>query len=168
MALRPYSADLQQTFRSTLSTPGAPEVIDDEAPVQAVAIVAGNLNTVVTVNPTKYDAALITGTRAVTGSSGDVTLGTVPASRKWRIIAMNLACGMQGAAGNGTGQIRLNGVNALTLAANGAGEAATSLSFGFDACPTLTAGQLVVVRGELLATNAPTVSANVYYIEEIV
>lgn len=44
MALRPYSADLQQTFRTTLGTPGAPEVIDDSQPVVPVAIVAGSVN----------------------------------------------------------------------------------------------------------------------------
>ncbi len=40
MALRPYSANLQQAFRETLGTPGAPEVIDDGQSVVPVAVVA--------------------------------------------------------------------------------------------------------------------------------
>lgn len=40
MTLRPYSQALQQAYRETLSTPGAPEVIDDSSPVVPVAVVA--------------------------------------------------------------------------------------------------------------------------------
>lgn len=48
MTLRPYSATLQKTFRDTLETPGAPEVIDDGNAVTPVVVVGGSLNVSVT------------------------------------------------------------------------------------------------------------------------
>jgi hypothetical protein len=40
MTLRPFSATLQNQFRTTLETPGSPETIDDSQPVIPVAVVA--------------------------------------------------------------------------------------------------------------------------------
>lgn len=47
MAIEPYSASLQQAYRDTLSSRGAPEVVDTSTPVQPVAVVA-QVNTATT------------------------------------------------------------------------------------------------------------------------
>lgn len=156
MTLRPYSADLQQTFRSTLLTPGAPEVIDDEAPVVPVAIVAGNLNTTVTVSPTKYTALPANATS--TGGVATTTMGTVPAGKVWRVLNASLT--VTGAA---RAQIEFNAVKYLACNSIGALTNNASMSWSYEAAPVLTAGQIARLNVTFAGND---ITADITYVEE--
>jgi len=156
MTVRPYSADLQQTFRATLGTPGAPEVIDDEQPVVPVAIVAGNLNTTVTVSPTKYTALPANATS--TGAVATTTMGTVPAGKVWRILTMNLT--VTGAA---RAQIELNAVKYLACNSIGALTNNNSAKWDYAAAPVLTAGQIARLNVTFAGND---ITADLTYVEE--
>lgn len=159
MVLRPYSADLQQTFRATLLTPGAPEVIDDSEPVVPVAIVAGNLTatlpSTVTVTPSKKTAIPLSATSA--GGVGSTTIGTVPALKVWRILS--IAITVSGAA---RAQINLNGVASL----HGISRTDTGsnvVTWNYEAAPVLTAAQTAVLQ---VTSAGNECAANISYVEE--
>ena len=75
MTLRPYSADLQKAFRDLLGTPGAPETVDDSAPIIPVAVVASSPDTV------RYLSGQTT-TSTVTNRTDTYT---VPSGKSWTI-----------------------------------------------------------------------------------
>jgi len=181
MALRPYSATLQAAYRDTLGTPGAPEVIDDSTPVMPVAVVA-QVNTAatssymritdgtdnleitstggITAEPTNKTTVLLSGTRS---TSGTTTLGTVPASKVWRIVSANLSTGLPGAASKV--QLQFNGVDALTIdltfQTTTLGGGTANQSWDYSCCPTITAGQTVTLVNSLNVAS----TASIVYVE---
>jgi hypothetical protein len=112
----------------------------------------------------KRTATLIYGT--ATGAAASTTLGTVPAGKVWRIIAMNLS-GLEVSTSGNTAQLLLNDVQALTVALMGTATTnntgTASLNFSYTDCPVLSVGQTVKVTSN--AANAVS-HANVYYYEE--
>jgi len=71
MTLRPYSNTVQETFRSVMGTPAAPETFDDETPVQPVALVGGSITA--TASPTQRTIQIVAGSVA---SNNTVTVKT--------------------------------------------------------------------------------------------
>lgn len=170
MTLRPYSADLQKTFRDTLSTPGAPEVIDDAVPVTPVAIVAGNITTTVTADPTKRTTTLLSSTR--NGSAGTTTMGTVPSAKVWRILSANMSGAQKGATAINGARIQANGTTILSIAfatitTGTVGETSqNSVTWSYWACPVLSAGQTLTLVSDGADVNP--LEASVVYVEEAV
>lgn len=167
MVLRPYSADLQKTYRDTLSTPGAPEVIDDSQPVTPVAIVAGTVTATgtITSTPTKVTANVA---RTSQASAGSATIGTVPANKVWRVIGAWCSIANSGTAAQQIVDVQLNGTSVIGAnmqsyaALNDPTGNANSIQFGYDACPVLTAGQTAV----LVVTNAGNATGGITYVQE--
>lgn len=160
MTLRPYSADLQQQFRSILSTPGAPEAIDDGQPVVPVAIVAGAFDNI------KRTATIIQATRH--SSAGNTTIGTVPAGRVWRILSVSGSALFGATAAEAGGLIALNGITVIYLSVGGLVAQKTNTSntvtWSYSACPVLTAGQTVVLTSE--SAGIALLQGTVTYIDE--
>jgi len=158
---------LQSQFRTTLGTPGAPEIFDDSVPVQAVAVVASTPQAVsVTVTETLRTATVIAATR-LASAAGNTTIGTVGAGKIWRILAVAVAGASDTPAGVGGAFVTLNGIavvsiEAATIAANARGQAANSVSFNYNACPILTAGQTAVLTNTSILADC---RAQVTYVE---
>lgn len=184
MTVRPYSATLQAAYRDTLGTPGAPEVIDDSAPVIPVAVVA-QVNTASTsafvkvtdgtdtlsiesdgsLTPTKKTATLAA--TSINGA-GTATIGTVPANKVWRILSLYMAGCMNGAS-NVFARVEFNAVTALRLKFQSSAGTYTfgseSLMWNYTACPVLTAGQTATVINDAAGMET---SAGITYVEESV
>ncbi len=156
MTLRPYSADLQQQFRATLGTPGAPEVIDDAQSVVPVAIVAATPQAVnVSLAETKRTVLCATATSS--GGAGSTTALTVGAGRVARIVGMSIV--VSGAA---RAQAVLNSVVFLNGISR-TDSSAVSIQFDYETAPVLAATQTAV----LTVTSAGNECAlNVFYVDE--
>lgn len=147
MTLRPYSADLQKTYRDTLGTPGAPEVIDDGAPVVPVAIVGGIISATLAASTNKTAVPL-----SASVSATSSTLGTVPTGKVWRIISAWVSGSINGADTDGNAFIRINGLDiigckiAAELAAAGCNS--NSMLWDYTCCPIATAAQTVVLTAD--------------------
>lgn len=158
MTLRPFSADLQQQFRTTLATPGAPETIDDSQPVVPVAVVASTPQAVaVTVTETKRTASILEGSRL--GGVGTTVLGTVPAGTVWRILSVQMF--FYTGAATSVGEVELNGQSVLV--ALGATAQTPIVSWEYLACPVLTAGQTVSI---VTSVSGSDTYARLVYVSE--
>lgn len=92
MVLRPFSATLQKQFRDTLETPGSPSLIDDETPVQAVAVVA-QVNTASSAGYVQVTDG--TDTLAI-NTNGSINIGqTIPSGAT--LIRKQMYCSFAGA-----------------------------------------------------------------------
>lgn len=181
MTLRPYSQTLQQAYRDTLGTPGAPEAIDDSVPVTPVAVVA-QVNTANTSAFTRItdgtDTALVdtagtlrvNGQRAMQRISGSnasaavpTTLGTVPASTVWRIYGAIMSITAPNAAITATAVMNAGGTVLLTTPYNSAAGQYPHIEqvamFG-ENYVEITAGQTVTL---LVANGGATATAVVFY-----
>jgi hypothetical protein len=96
------------------------------------------------------------------------TMGTVPANKVWRILSASMSMAIQDAAVQQRNQILLNSVVALSLDAKGIaspyGGVANSVTWSYEACPVLTAGQTV----QHVLSHDENASAQVTYVEEAV
>ena len=176
MALRPFSATLQQNFRNTLGTVGAPEAIDDSIPVQAVAVVASN-------GPISASGAqivqeerstVLAASASVTGATGNTTIGTVPTGFVWRIVGYTITsvsqittnalsrCEMQfNAVVYGTQAVQSGGLSY----GNFTGEKTVMFPKGNE--PVLTAGQIARLAVALVSgSDNALYYATVFYVQE--
>lgn len=108
--------------------------------------VNGTVTAVGTFTPTKNTAAFAMGAAA----NQTTTIGTVPASKVWRIIGVALSLDVSVNSGQtailnlaGSPILELRGVADAASAAGGAG--GYSMAFDYTACPVLTAGQTATV-----------------------
>lgn len=81
-----------------------------------------------------------------TTASNSVTLGTVPAGKKWKILSAFAIINTTTSANNAIANILLNGTAVIIagtfgLATYGHGAVPVILTWSYDACPVLTAGQ---------------------------
>lgn len=188
MTLRPFSATLQKQFRDTLETPGAPSEIDDGQPVIPVAVIA-QVNTAtsagytqitdgtdtaeistageLSVAATKKTATVVSGARSA--SAGTTTIGTVGASKVWRILSLQIS-------GLGTlsnfeneASIELNSVIALVIQVYGTttyqrSASTATITWDYNACPVLAAGQTVTLTSG--SASITRLTCSVTYVEE--
>jgi len=100
VVLRPFSEALQRQFRTTLDTPGAPEVIDDSVPVMAVAVIA----TVTTASESSFVKVTDgTDTALVSGGGQLLVQNCFPApSAEQTVIMKSSGLGAQSLASTGT------------------------------------------------------------------
>lgn len=110
-----------------------------------------------------------TGVPAATSrtSAGTTAIGTVPASKVWRVLAVWAYIDLAATASQCYTQIQLNGVVALEVgvinAAASSDSANNNITFDYSACPVLTAGQVV----NLVCTNGCNRTAGgIIYVEE--
>jgi len=176
MTLRPFSATLQQNFRTTLGTVGAPEAIDDSIPVQAVAVVASNgpispLGSQV-VQPER--STLLSATVQTTGATATTNFGTVPAGKIWRIVGLSISTFTQ-IVGNGQSrqEFQLNGVAYHIHGMQSGGlsygnfTSTNAIVFPVGVYPVLTAAQVARLVVTLVSGLDPGgIYATMWYIEE--
>jgi len=101
-----------------------------------------------------------------TGTASTV-IGTVPANKVWRIVAVAATAGNQGAASICSSNVLANGNVILrcvgVVSATSGGSSAVSISTGYGDAIVLAAGQTVVhTMGEASSTGSGTV----WYVEE--
>jgi hypothetical protein len=164
MVLRPFSADLQKTYRDTLLTPGSPETIDDGVPVMPVAVVAGSLNSV-NANQTERTLVVVSGNRTTTGTT---TVYTVPASSRIKVIGFTLSYASQPTASAANCELRLNSIAVGAVATYGTatnGQVATvSQNYVYANAPTLAATQLIQL---VTSVDGPAWACVTYVLESV-
>lgn len=96
------------------------------------------------------------------------TLGTVPASKVWRIVSMGVSVAVNASVSAFEGIIQLNDVDAFGvvgfgMATYGGGSMANATQFDYSAAPVLTAGQTVKLKARSATIST---SAHFAYVEE--
>lgn len=136
MTLRPFSANLQKSFRDTLGTPGSPTLIEDETPVQAVAVIATAGTTAIGVSTPSSNQTHINVRNLGTGSMQ--TAYTVTTGKTFWLYGANL----EGSATPGTLQFYETTGTTRVLMFGGTSPAQFGIGGG---CPIAkyTSGQLV-------------------------
>lgn len=121
--------------------------------------VTGNVSAV----PVKVTGTVIAARRTTAGTS---TIGTVGASKVWRILSIEISSAARPSAATSNPNVLLNSVVALSLnslgTATASGGFANSVAWEYGACPVLTAGQTV----QLVTDQADICDASVVYVEE--
>jgi len=97
--------------------------------------------------------------------SGSTTLGTVGASKVWKIISIQMS--VQSTSGSSAGYLSLNGVKTAVLnvdQASGTSCQTIFLSWDYSACPVVSATQTATIT----SSSNTYVQASITYIEESV
>lgn len=129
-----------------------------------VNVTSGNVTAnVVSQAATYLTATILSGRQTGTGT---FTLGTVPANKRWRIVAVSIQCTAGSTAQ--VAHIDLNGVQILGIDSFGTATvtscAANNLTFNIAACPTIAATQTV----QLVTSASVNTNYTVVYYEESV
>lgn len=101
-------------------------------------------------------------------NNSEVTIGTVPAGKVWRVLTafLQVNIGLD-ALSQGVGKLRLNGVSAIVSAISSSASLVNSeaiaLTWDYAACPVLTAGQTATVVSEAVNLRA---LGGISYVEE--
>lgn len=162
----PISTSVQEAYRQAMQIPDAPAFIDTKVPITPVAIIAqastegtsqffkltdgtdtasitslGYLDVETHSDNSKWNAV---STEVTT--TGDVTVGTVPASKRWRILAWSLSM-----ASNAVCRLKLNTITVDICDTTG------HISKVLQEPLILTAGQTIVRNFSTSATGAVSV-----------
>jgi len=119
----------------------------------------------VTSTETKINLTTLSASRSAAGTT---ILGTVPANKVWRIIAVSVGLQTPTTTGDYFASVQLNGSLDLCytvtrgLATYGCGGVANSQTWSYYACPVLTAGQTL---GAYLAGGGYATYSAQYYEE---
>ena len=131
-----------------------------------MAVVMGSGNTSITGSVDAVPIVKVVTWITGQGDNTNVTLGTVPGTKKWSIVGASLSWSAGGAATKYC-SLQANGVNLLGLALQlsaTSGNLATSEAWNYGQCPVLAAGQTIVLINTNGA-NYPAIAC-VQYIEE--
>lgn len=152
MTNRPFSQQLQENFRGILKTPGAPDVIDDSAPVVPVAVIANIGEPLLEAIPVYANQ----------NGAGGSTLYTVPTGKIARILTAWVVHGVCTTAGIITIQANSVPIVGVFTSAAACQPNAATLSWSYKQAPILRAGQTLVLN--VAGTNNTAGGAS--YVEE--
>jgi hypothetical protein len=132
----------------------------------ATSTSSGNTSVTGTVTSTTTVHTVVCAMASKSGT-GNATIGTVPAGKKWRIVSMNLAVSDAGANENQNAEILLNSVNALGVVnitlVGGQNSNSVGVTFPYTDAPQLAATQTAVLSNT--GANGMSV-ASIGYVEE--
>jgi len=104
VTIRPFNENLQRNFRDQTGSPGAPKVIDDEVPAQAVILMGANFDgsNALYVRTGTFESPFLSNQTQVSiraaGANTGVTVYTVTTGKKFHVMGYHVCNG--GIAGN--------------------------------------------------------------------